>query len=367
MRSLVLCLMAGFALPATATAATGPTIREETNIVFGKGGDTDLKLDLAMPAEGAGPFPAVVCIHGGGWVGGKRQEMTQTIRTLAGRGFVAVTPDYRLATAQARFPSRSRTAKRPSVGWRNAAAYKIDPNHIGAVGFAAGGHLACMLGVTDKNDGLDGNGGNADWSSQVQAVVSFFGPTDLTANDWGLDVTARNLVPLLGGTAAEKPEAYRKASPLNYAGKNTALLLLIHGAADKMVPLDQSRRLAEKVASAGGSAQLVVVEGEGHGFRPEKLVQCLGKMVTFFDSASSHDLRNLSLAGPFLFANSAVVVGRHRRTSYRRGNCLSWLSYRRPRRRVVVDRNQAARRRPRSEPLADATGGLRPRFAKAVY
>jgi acetyl esterase/lipase len=284
MRSLVLCLLAGFALPATATAATGPTIREETAIGFGKGGDTNLKLDLAMPAEGAGPFPAVVCIHGGGWVGGKRQEMNQTIRTLAGRGFVAVTPDYRLATAQARFPAQVEDCK-AAVRWlrANAATYKIDPNHIGAVGFAAGGHLACMLGVTDKNDGLDGSGGNADWSSQVQAVVSFFGPTDLTANDWGLDVSARNLVPLLGGTAAEKPEAYRKASPLNYAGKNAAPLLLFHGAADKMVPLDQSRRLAEKVASAGGSAQLVVVEGEGHGFRPEKLVQCLGKMVTFFD------------------------------------------------------------------------------------
>jgi acetyl esterase/lipase len=284
MRSLILCLSAGFALPISATAANTPTIHEETDVVFGKGGDTDLKLDLAMPADGAGPFPAVVCIHAGGWVGGKRQEMSQTIRTLAGRGYVAVSPDYRLATAQARFPAQVEDCK-AAVRWlrANAAKYKIDPDHIGAVGFAAGGHLACMLAVTDKDDGLDGNGGNADASSRVQAVVSFFGPTDLTAKDWGLEVSARNLIPLLGGTAEEKPEAYRKASPLTYAGKNAAPLLLFHGAEDKMVPVNQSRRLAEMVEAAGGAAQLVVVEGEGHGFRPEKLLQCLGKMVTFFD------------------------------------------------------------------------------------
>ncbi len=284
MRFLTLCLLTGFALPAMATATTTPTIREETDVVFGKGGETDLKLDLAMPADGAGPFPAVVCIHAGGWVGGKRQEMSQTIRTLAGRGYVAVSPDYRLATAHSRFPAQVEDCK-AAVRWlrANAAKYKIDPNHIGAVGFAAGGHLACMLGVTDKDDGLDGNGGNADASSRVQAVVSFFGPTDLAAKDWGLEASARNIIPLLGGTAEEKPEAYLKASPLTYAGKNAAPLLLFHGAEDKMVPVNQSRRLAEKVESAGGSAQLVVVEGEGHGFRPQKLLQSLGKMIAFFD------------------------------------------------------------------------------------
>ncbi|HBI43634.1 MAG TPA: alpha/beta hydrolase [Planctomycetales bacterium] len=280
MRSLILCLLAALAAP----TANGPAVREELDVVFGKGGDTDLKLDLAMPADGAGPFPAVVCIHAGGWVGGKRQEMSQTIHALAGRGYVAVSPDYRLATAQARFPAQVEDCK-AAVRWlrANAVKYNIDPDHIGAVGFAAGGHLACMLGVTDKEDGLDGAGGNADVSSRVQAVVSFFGPTDLTAKDWGPGVSERNLVPLLGGTLEEKPEAYRKASPLTYAGKNAAPLLLFHGAADKMVLVDQSRWMAEKIASAGGVAELVVVEGEGHGFRSEKLLQCLGKMVTFFD------------------------------------------------------------------------------------
>ena len=283
MRIIILCLLTAFALEDAAKAA-GPAVHEETDIVFAKGGDTDLKLDLATPAEGAGPFPAVLCIHGGGWVGGKRQEMSQTIRTLAGHGYVAISPDYRLATPQTLFPAQVEDCK-AAVRWlrANAVKYNIDPNHIGAIGFAAGGHLACMLAVTDKADGLDGIGGNADVSSRIQAAVSFFGPTDLTAKDWGPGVAARNLVPLLGGALEEKPEAYRKASPLTYSSKAAAPLLLFHGAQDKMVSVDQSRRLAEKLESAGGTAQLVIVEGEGHGFRTEKLLPCLGKMVTFFD------------------------------------------------------------------------------------
>ena len=283
MRSLILCMAASFALPAAAPAEDGPSLREEADLVFGKGGDADLKLDLAMPADGDGPFPAVVCVHGGGWVGGDRKQMSQTIRTLARRGYVAVSPDYRLAPHD-HFPAPVEDCK-AAVRWlrANAAKYHIDPDHIGAVGFASGGHLACMLGMTEKGDGLEGMGGNADQSSRVQAVASFFGPTDLTAKDWGPDVAARNLIPLLGGTPEDQPEAYRKASPLTYAGKESAPLLLVHGAADKMVPVEQSRKLYDKIAAAGGSATLIVVEGEGHGFRPEKLRECLVEMIAFFD------------------------------------------------------------------------------------
>ena len=222
MRSLILCVAAGFVLPAVAPADENSPLREESDLVFGKGGETALKLDLAMPADGDGPFPAVVCVHGGGWVGGDRKQMDQTIRALARRGFVAVSPDYRLAPHD-RFPAQVEDCK-AAVRWlrANAAKYKIDAGHVGAVGFASGGHLACLLGLTDKGDGLEGTGGNADQSSRVQAVVSFFGPTDLAAKGWGPDVEARNLVPLFGGTADERPEAYRKASPLTYAGKDGA-------------------------------------------------------------------------------------------------------------------------------------------------
>src|SRR4051794_8774485 len=91
-------------LAGPAARAGEAKVKVERDIVYGKGGDVDLKLDLAMPAEGKGPFPAVVCLHGGGWRAGKRQDLDRLTRLLAERGFVAVTVTYRL-TDKAPFPA----------------------------------------------------------------------------------------------------------------------------------------------------------------------------------------------------------------------------------------------------------------------
>jgi acetyl esterase/lipase len=253
-------------------------------VVFAKVGDRELKLDVATPA-GDGPFPAVICLHGGGWVGGDRKQMSQTISTLAGRGYVAVSPDYRLAP-QDRFPAAVEDAK-AAVRWlrANAKEYRVNPEKIGALGFSAGGHLACLLGVTSAEDGLEGTGGNGEQSSRVQAVVSFFGPTDLTAKDeWGPVAEQRNLVPFLGGNRAEKAEAYRKASPVCYADRKGAPpFLFLHGGADTVVRPEQSKRLAEKLTAAGGAARVILVEGEGHGWRGPALLKSIGQAVDFLD------------------------------------------------------------------------------------
>jgi acetyl esterase/lipase len=275
---------------AVVLAATGPVIgqeakpavRLERDVVFAEAGKHKLKLDLALP-EGDGPFPVVLCIHGGGWVSGDRRQLGQTIEALARQGFAAVTCDYRLAPADP-FPAQVEDCKAAVRFLRaNAAKYGLDADHIGAVGFASGGHLACLLGVTGKEDGLEGAGGNAEQSSRVQAVVSFFGPTDLTRKDWTPDTEAKNLVPFLGGPLAEKPELYRKASPAHYACKDAPPFLFLHGDRDPVVPLKQSEVLARKLEEAGGWARVSVQEGEGHGWRGEKLRNSIADMILFFD------------------------------------------------------------------------------------
>jgi acetyl esterase/lipase len=276
---LLLTTAAGRAQEAARTVA----VAVENDIVFARVGERDLLLDLARP-EGAGPFPAVLLLHDGGWIDGSRKQFRQTLKTLAARGYVAVAADYRLAP-QDRFPAQLEDCK-AAVRWlrANAAAHEIDPERIGVVGFSAGGHLACLLGVTTPEDALEGEGGNAGQSSRVQAVVSFFGPTDLTSKEWGPVAEKTNLVPLLGGTRDEVPEAYRRASPLTYAGRRgLPPFLFLHGSEDRVVRPEQAQRLAEKLRSGGGTARVVTIEGAGHGWKGPALLRSIEQTVQFLD------------------------------------------------------------------------------------
>ena len=135
----------------------GPAVDAQGNFVlrkaitYGKGGDVDLRLDLASPTTGNGPFPALVCIGSGGWVEMSRNDYYPEIMQAASRGFVAVTVDYGVTSAKEngktkyRFPALVYDVK-CAVRWlrANAREYGIDSGHIGAIGFAAGGYLALM-------------------------------------------------------------------------------------------------------------------------------------------------------------------------------------------------------------------------------
>ncbi len=280
--ALIACL-ALLALSSLSFAQSSPSIVVEHDLVYAQAGKTELQLDLAMPKEGNGPFPTLVCIHGGGWRQGKRQDLSKTIEVFAGRGYVATTISYRLSDV-APFPAQIEDCK-AAVRWlrANAKKYKIDPERIGALGFSAGAHLACLLGTTQKDDGLEGNGGNLDQSSRVQAVVSFFGPTDLTTKDWTPQVEKDILIPFLGGTIDQKPEQYQKASPIRYVTKEAPPFLFFHGTDDKLVGIRQSQMLLKKLRSVGVSAEIVEMEGEGHGWRNGKLEMTINQTLAFFD------------------------------------------------------------------------------------
>ncbi|MBL8800207.1 MAG: alpha/beta hydrolase [Planctomycetia bacterium] len=270
-------------IPAVPVAAQEKKFQLEKDLVYGKGGQTDLKLDLAAPTEGGGPFPAVVCVHGGGWRGGSRTDLTRTIEMLAGRGFVAVAVTYRLVPT-AGFPAQIEDCK-AAVRWlrANAKKYKVDPDRIGAVGMSAGGHLVALLGTTVKEDGLEGSGGNAEFSSGVQAVISFFGPSDLSERAWNPQLEKSLIEPLVGGSFADKPELYKKASPVTYIRKGAPPFLLFHGTADKVVPVSQSRILAEKLKAAGVSDKLVEIQGADHGWAGPKLLESIEQSVKFLE------------------------------------------------------------------------------------
>ena len=131
-----------------ARGAEPPKTTTEQDIVYTKAGSAELKLDLVRPAEGDGPFPAVVVIHGGAWRQGNKADVRPILPQFAQRGYVAISPQYRFCPKDA-FPAQVHDVK-AAVRWlkANAKKYKVDPERIGAIGFSAGGHLALMLGLT---------------------------------------------------------------------------------------------------------------------------------------------------------------------------------------------------------------------------
>ncbi len=288
-RWLVLIL---FFLPTLGFALDNPAAepKVEKGIVYGKGGDTNLELNIATP-PGKGPFPAIVLIHGGGWKSGsyKDQIMTMILVRLAKSGYVTTSIQYRLTPTGARFPAQIEDCK-CAVRWMrgNAEKYQIDPKRIGALGGSAGAHLALLLGLTNKDDGMDGSGDlkpeYAKESSSVQAVVNLFGPVDLLIGNWGKD-TNPLLVGLLGGTVEDKKGLAKQASPITYiqASRTIPPIITFHGTKDTTVPYIHATKLQEALDKIHAQAKLVTMEGEGHGWFGEKLDKTLQQTVNFFD------------------------------------------------------------------------------------
>jgi acetyl esterase/lipase len=242
------------------------TVRHLPDLPYGKAGEMPLLLDLAQPVEGDGPFPAVVVLHGGAWMSGNRKRCLPMAFAMAEKGFVAVTVSYRFAPEHP-FPAQIHDAK-CAVRWlrANAAEYKIDPDQIAALGYSAGGHLASLLGTTAGNTVLEGEGGHAEYSSRVQAVVSYYGVSDLVQlHESG--VTASVVAEkLLGGSPRTAAERYALASPITHASQDTPPTLLIHGTADGVVPVGQSVRFEKRLRNEGVAVRLLTLQKAGHSF-----------------------------------------------------------------------------------------------------
>jgi acetyl esterase/lipase len=272
------------AKPATKPAALiiPDAVVFERGIEYSNPDDQHLQLDLARPKNGDGPFPAVVCIHGGGFRAGTREGYDKTCVALAERGYVAVTITYRLAPKYP-FPAAVQDSK-AAVRWlrANAAKYHIDPKRIGAFGGSAGGHLAQFLGVTAGVKEFEGEG-NLDQSSAVACVVNFYGPSDFTKS-YGRSVDAAEVLPLFfGGDLEHKRREHIIGSPLYWVTPDAAPTLCVHGTDDKFVAHEQAEWIVEKLKAATVEAELLTLQGAGHGFKGDDLKKAEAAMFQFFD------------------------------------------------------------------------------------
>jgi acetyl esterase/lipase len=264
------------------SSADDPKITATNDLVYTKIGPTEMRLDIAYPVEGAGPFPAVVVLYGGAWRTGNKWGNRSTLVQFARRGYVAIAPQYRHCPKNT-FPAQVHDVK-AAVRWlrTHASEYRVDADHIGAMGFSAGGHLSLMLGVTGPEDGLEGDVPPGSPSSKVQAVVNYFGPSDLTATD--VPEIAVNLVrDFLGARHTDRPDLALKASPVTFLSKDDAAILTFHGTKDPLVPCSQSTRLAEAMTRVGLPGRVELLVGLGHGWTGPEMRRTMNDSYAFFD------------------------------------------------------------------------------------
>ncbi len=254
----------------------------EKGIEYSNPDNQHLQLNLARP-KGKGPFPCVLCIHGGGFRAGSREGYNAQVIRLAQHGYVAVTVSYRLAPKYP-FPAAVHDTK-AAVRWlrANAAKYGIDTGRIGVTGGSAGGTLAQMLGVTIGVKEFEGSGGNPTESSAVTCVVNFYGANDFTRS-YGKSVDAAQVLPLyLGGDLTKARPAHIRSSPLYWVTPDAVPTLCIHGTKDPYVHVEQAEMLVEKLKATGIEVELLKLEGAGHGFKGKDAERAEQAMIAFFD------------------------------------------------------------------------------------
>lgn len=234
------------------------------DLEFAKVGEQSLLLDLYIPTDRTTPPPVVIWLHGGAWQWGDKQH--NPLRWLALEGYAIVTVDYRLS-GTATFPAAIHDCK-AVVRWlrANQDRYGFDARRVVAAGSSAGGHLATLLGVTNGHAQLEGTvGPHLDQSSEVHAIIDYFGPADLTAyqDREGKDLTSAVAL-FIGNNPWEVPELARLASPLFHLDAQDPPILILHATADPIVDVQQSQRLHEACIKLGIDSQLVLVESNEH-------------------------------------------------------------------------------------------------------
>ena len=212
---------------------------------------TDADLDIRVP-EGEGPFPAVVLVHGGGWVGGSPELMGGLARFLAAAGYLTVNTAYTLSNGIAGFPL---AVDDVACAVRNAAGHPDGDGTVTVVGHSAGAHLAALVALDTDVYG----------SECALAEPAIPGRLVGLAGPYDVGRIGPLIVPFFGVPPNEDPELWQAGNPLNQVANNPDLSsLIMHGEEDGLIDLSFATDFAEALNGAGSEAVVEVVEGARH-------------------------------------------------------------------------------------------------------
>ena len=243
-----------------------------------------LTLDLyqAPPQPRQPPRPAILYVHGGGWVSGDARhlkgvdDLPGTLAALAAKGYVVAAVNYRLA-GEAHYPAAIQDVK-SALRWLRGRAtdFNIDTTRMMVWGVEAGGQIAAMVGtscgVTTLEPAADANSKTSLASDCVQGVIDWAGPTDFAS--WDADANrgaeaaaATHLGAYLGCEPADcAPGVVHGASPLSYIGPQTPPFFLQQGADDKLVAPAQSHKLYDALKAQRIPADIRIYAEVGQDF-----------------------------------------------------------------------------------------------------
>jgi acetyl esterase/lipase len=262
-------IAAGLSLALLCAGSARAAPRAVRDVKFARAGDSDLLLDLYLPSGSERPIGLIVWVHGGAWRAGSRASVD--LQGLTERGWAIASVDYRLSTV-ARFPAQVHDIK-AAIRYLRARAgeHGYPPERVVIAGSSAGGHLAALVGVSNRHAELEGSIGNdTRTSSDVQAIVSLYGASNLTSilaqsTPHGLSVRVPALELLLGAKPEAAPALAQLASPVFHVDAKDPPLYLMHGDQDHQMPINQSHELEGAYQKLGLPVRFVVAHGAGHG------------------------------------------------------------------------------------------------------
>ena len=254
------------------------------NVAYREGNEK-WKIDLMLPKDREGELsPVIIFIHGGGWRNGDKSSGVFRDYPLeyASRGYVCASINYRLVDEGTILDCIADC--KSAVRWLRAHAeeFSIDVNSFGAYGNSAGAHLVAMLGLSSAQDELEGDGPHREYSSAVRAVCCSATPTNFRV--WGEEVRSG------GGRAAalfgeeDTERVMELASPVTYVTRSSPPFLMVHGTADKTVPVQQSDDLhALFQTKKSQDVTYLRIDGAGHGVFRQHASETVPAMREFFD------------------------------------------------------------------------------------
>jgi len=227
----------------------GPGVEWIRNLSYANGHERHV-LDVYRPAAGCTNAPVLLQIHGGGWVlGNKHEQALPLVYHLAARGWIVVTPNYRLSP-KARFPDHLVDCKR-ALAWirQNIAKFGGDPSFISVTGGSAGGHLTALMALTANDRRLQP--GFEDVDTRVAAAVPFFGVFDFPDRH-GLKGSGPEMVKWLEKTVmpvprTQDPELWDLASPITLVHRDSPPFFVLHGTHDSLASVGEGRLFVERL------------------------------------------------------------------------------------------------------------------------